>query len=67
MIEGDLNMFPCPCCDERTLSEKDAYEVCEVCDWEDDPVQSKNPDFEGGANEKSLNQARTDWKEHRPG
>ena len=34
------------------------YEICPVCFWEDDGVQSKDPDFRGGANKGSLNEAR---------
>ena len=32
--------------------------ICDVCRWEDDPVQFDDRDFEGGANGPSLNQAR---------
>ncbi|MDR3304115.1 MAG: hypothetical protein LBS86_06850, partial [Treponema sp.] len=34
---------------------------CRACGWTDDPVQSANPDLAGGANRRSLNQARIDW------
>ena len=37
------------------------YEICDVCDWEDDPVQFGEPDYAGGANKISLNQARKEW------
>jgi hypothetical protein len=30
------------------------YEICEVCDWEDDPVQLRFPNMRGGANKISL-------------
>ncbi len=55
------NRFPCPCCGEMTLSEIEVYEVCDFCDWEDDPVQRKDPNYEGGANALSLNQCRANW------
>ena len=55
-------LYPCPCCGAEVLTEPDAYEICEVCGWEDDPVQRKDPAFKGGANELSLNQARRRWK-----
>ena len=32
--------------------------ICDVCEWEDDPVQFENIDQEGGANRVSLRQAR---------
>ena len=52
----------CPCCGKLTIEVIGDYEICEVCGWEDDPVQRKDKDFEGGANELSLNQARREWK-----
>ncbi|MGV3654111.1 MAG: CPCC family cysteine-rich protein [Noviherbaspirillum sp.] len=51
----------CPCCGEFTLSEKDFYEICPICQWEDDPIQSSDSTYVGGANTMSLNQAREDW------
>ncbi|MCT4713480.1 hypothetical protein MUA01_00480 [Enterobacteriaceae bacterium H18W14] len=50
--------YPCPCCGNRTIDELGCYEICPVCGWEDDPVQSADPDFSGGANSPSLNEAR---------
>ncbi|MBR4674700.1 MAG: hypothetical protein IKP00_09560 [Victivallales bacterium] len=52
----------CPCCGKLTIEVIGDYEICEVCGWEDDPVQRKDKDFAGGANELSLNQARREWK-----
>jgi hypothetical protein len=39
-----------------TRSEPDhgTFEICPVCNWEDDDVQFNNPDFRGGANQKAL-------------
>jgi hypothetical protein len=52
--------FACPCCGNFTLAEKPpgSLGLCEVCWWEDDPVQFADPNYEGGANAPSLNQAR---------
>nr|WP_281362431.1 CPCC family cysteine-rich protein [Pararobbsia alpina] len=55
-------LYPCPCCNSLMLFELGNYEICEVCGWEDDPVQSADPAFAGGANANSLNQARTHWQ-----
>lgn len=57
--------YPCPCCGFLTLSEEgsDTYEVCPVCFWEDDGLQALQPDFAGGANTVSLNEARSNFKE----
>jgi len=59
--------FPCPCCGELTRSEKDygTFEICDICGWEDDNVQAEDPDYEGGANRTSLNQARKNYIETR--
>lgn len=55
--------FPCPCCRYPTLSEQPpgTYGVCPVCDWEDDGVQFREPDYEGGANRVSLIEARRNF------
>jgi hypothetical protein len=59
-------MHACPCCGYLTLPEPPAgtFDICPVCFWEDDNVQFNDPDFEGGANEVSLNQARANFREH---
>ena len=46
----------CPVCKDYFFSEEE-YEICPICGWEDDPVQRKDPDFAGGANTLSLNEA----------
>ena len=58
--EKYLNKFPCPCCQSLVYCEpaNGDLSVCPVCQWKDDPVQSENPDFFGGANELSLNETR---------
>lgn len=53
----------CPCCRAYFFSEKHSYEICPVCGWEDDPLQKKDPDFAGGANILSLNEARKRLRE----
>jgi hypothetical protein len=53
-------MFACPCCGFLTLGEQPpgTFEICPVCNWEDDGMQAANPGFEGGANEVSLDRAK---------
>lgn len=58
-------LFACPCCGEETLEVVGRYDLCEVCDWEDDPIQGEDPDFEGGANAESLNQARQRFQQEK--
>lgn len=59
--------YPCPCCDYWTLgaAPTGTHNICEVCFWEDDAVQFHNPDYEGGANDVSLHQARRNFRAHR--
>ena len=53
----------CPCCGRHYFEEKDAYEICPVCGWEDDPVQRREPYYEGGANTLCLNDAIRKYNE----
>lgn len=53
----------CPCCGRHYFTEKNSYEICPVCGWEDDRFQRENPDYEGGANKMSLNEARRKYNE----
>jgi hypothetical protein len=59
-IPAEPILHPCPCCGFRTMREewRGTYDLCPVCDWEDDGVQYEDPDYRGGSNEMSLNQAR---------
>jgi len=57
--------YPCPCCEFVTLTSEPpgTYELCPVCFWEDDGVQFNDPNYAGGANRESLNQARANFRE----
>jgi hypothetical protein len=55
--------YTCPCCGYKTLTSfPGGYELCEICYWEDDGVQVRDPSFEGGANQPSLIQARINFE-----
>lgn len=55
----------CPCCDEYSFPEKaGSGDICPVCFWEYDKVQQADPDFEGGANRVSLNEARKNYMKY---
>ena len=57
----------CPCCGslEVPKGEEGLYYICEVCGWENDPIQNDKPDYGGGANIMSLNEAKQAYKEGR--
>lgn len=64
-MENRFHKFKCPCCGYFTLPEQpsNTFEICPVCFWEDDGLQYDNPDYTGGANKISLNEARRNYKE----
>jgi hypothetical protein len=57
--------FACPCCGYKTFytAPDGSYDICDVCFWEDDPIQLADPDYEGGANLMSLRQAQQNFLE----
>jgi hypothetical protein len=62
--EGDPGPFRCPCCGYLTLSERDGYDICPVCFWEDDGQDDHDADvIRGGPNgQLSLTQARANYR-----
>lgn len=52
----------CPVCGDYEFSGNGSFDICEVCGWEDDPVQMELLDETNCANRMSLNQARKAWK-----
>ncbi|WP_241569623.1 CPCC family cysteine-rich protein [Rosenbergiella collisarenosi] len=58
MKHNKESLYQCPCCKKHTLATYRAYEICKLCNWEDDPLQSDNPDYAGGANITSLHEAQ---------
>jgi hypothetical protein len=55
-------LLHCPCCDQQTITKIGCYEICDLCGWEDDPVQSAIPDYPDGANANSLLYERNAWR-----
>ena len=60
------NKKRCACCGQWTLPEDSCYEICRVCGWEDDDVQNDDPQFSGGANDMSLEEARAAYAQGLP-
>lgn len=52
----------CPVCKQHHFSKTKSFDICPICGWEDDCLQRKNPDFKGGANKMSLNEAISAYK-----
>ncbi len=55
-------MVLCPCCGEGYVEFGHSFDICNVCDWEDDFAQFDDPHFAHGANKPSLAQARKAYK-----
>ncbi|UNI72457.1 MAG: cysteine-rich CPCC protein [Chaetfec virus UA24_244] len=55
MNTNEINKILCPVCGKEAVRE---YDICPVCNWENDLIQLERPDLGGGANAMSLNEAR---------
>ena len=53
-------MYPCPVCGYLTFAEPPgSYDVCKICDWEDDALQLEfATSLAGGANASTLAEAQ---------
>ena len=56
--------YKCICCGYYTFEENVImnHDICDVCFWENDGIQNFDPNFRGGANQMSLNEARENFK-----
>ncbi|MDQ6419584.1 CPCC family cysteine-rich protein [Paenibacillus sp. LHD-117] len=56
----------CPCCGYPTLFERRAWEICSLCNWEDDGQDDPHADkVWGGPNrDYSLTEARENFNKH---
>ena len=56
-------IHPCPCCGYLTMAAPfhRTKDICPICGWEDDVIQTIDPDIKGGVNIVSLNQARANY------
>ena len=59
--------FRCPCCGYPTLAESASYEICELCNWEDDGQSDSDANVvRGGPNaDYSLAEARQNFAKYR--
>jgi len=59
-------LFRCPCCGFPTLSERNLYDICDICRWEDDGQDDADANVvRGGPNGKySLSAARANFLSH---
>lgn len=60
-----MEKIKCPCCGslEVPKGEEGLYYICSTCGWENDEIQRDKPDYKGGANKMSLNEAKEAFKQ----
>jgi hypothetical protein len=58
--------FACPCCGYPTLSGRGNYDICPLCDWEDDGQDDADADIvmDGANADYSLTAARANFRRH---
>ena len=58
--------YTCPCCGYLTLDERGGYDICELCNWEDDGQDDPHADeVYGGPNGRySLAEARQNFRKY---
>lgn len=61
-----INRYTCPCCGYPTLEERNSYEICELCNWEDDGQDDEDSsEVFGGPNaDYSLDHARENFSKY---
>lgn len=59
--------LPCPCCDYPTLTKGADYQICELCNWEDDGQgEDETDEIWGGPNsDYSLTEAWENFRRFR--
>ncbi|MGZ5243079.1 MAG: CPCC family cysteine-rich protein [Bacteroidia bacterium] len=56
---NNVDLYSCPGCGYPTLSERGGYEICSVCNWEDDGQdESQANEIWGGPNQLTLTENR---------
>ena len=56
--------FRCPVCGKFDFESVNDHDICPECGWENDVIQFEDPDYDGGANHMSLNEARAMYAEY---
>ena len=59
-----MSPYPCPCCGYIVFDEAGGYEICPICNWEDDISQLRFARLAGGANHVSLWEAQQNYLRH---
>lgn len=57
-----ITRYQCPCCGYYTLDEPASYDICPICNWEDDGTI--DPSKGSGPNHTTLGQAQKNFLDH---
>jgi hypothetical protein len=55
-------MIKCPVCGENNFDGENDFDVCPICEGENDGVQADDPAYWGGANDLCLNDYKKEWE-----
>lgn len=61
-IEQTKSPHNCPVCGKYVFDNDNSFDICPFCGWEDDGIQLSDPNYDGGANDLSLNQYKEEYK-----
>jgi rRNA maturation endonuclease Nob1 len=63
MEKNEPYKHKCPVCGKFEFEGYDDMDMCDVCGWSNDALQVEKPDYEGGANMMSINQAKEAYRQ----
>lgn len=63
-ILGVDNRVKCPVCKKHYFQNYDDYQICPICHWENDGLQSSYYNYSFGANDLSVNEATVRYTIH---
>ena len=55
-IDGRV-FYKCPCCESTYFLKNGDYDICPVCNWENDKTQNADIYYRGGANKSCLSES----------
>ena len=62
---GTEGEHKCPVCEQYIFESTNSLDICDICHWQDCVLCENDPDYMGGPNATTLNQAREYWEKHK--
>lgn len=63
VMSKDILKNSCPVCGYLTLDERDSFDICAICFWEDDGIDDFEVNKDSGPNHMTLNEGREIFQE----